>query len=198
MKSTILVLLAVSLAALSGCGKKHAVQPTGTKAPDFTLKGFDDKEVSLSDFKGKIVVLEWFSNRCPFVQYHYEKASTMIDLANKYKDQGVVWLAIDSTSFATDREVKDFAAKHSIPYPILDDRQGDVGRAYGAKTTPHMFVIDKQGNIVYKGAIDNAPLGESENGLVNYVDKALAELTSGEAVSTAETRPYGCNVKYPN
>ena len=103
----------------------------------------------------------------------------MIDLANKYKDQGVVWLAIDSTSFATDREIKDFAAKHSIPYPILDDRQGTVGRAYGARTTPHIFVIDEHGNIVYKGAIDNAPLGESENGLVNYVDKALAELTSG-------------------
>jgi peroxiredoxin len=169
---------------------------SGRKAPDFTLASFDDKRVSLSDYKGKIVVLEWFNLECPFCKYHYEKKNTMIELANKYKDKNVVWLAINSTSHARDVENKFFAQLYKLPYPILDDTSGDVGHAYGARTTPHMYVIDPNGIIVYQGAIDNAPLGRSQNGYENYVDKALTELIEGGDVSITYVKPYGCSVKY--
>lgn len=167
------------------------------KAPEFTLKSFDGKTMTLSDYRGKIVVLEWFNFECPYVQYHYNKVPTMVKLANKYKDQDVVWLAINSTSHTTVEANKEFVRKHNLPYPILDDRSGRVGRAYGAKTTPHMFVIDRRGNIAYEGAIDNSPMGRKKEEVINYVDKALSELLSGKPVSIPETKPYGCSVKYP-
>jgi len=200
MKCKTLVLSVIAALLICGCGKKEAEQPAGSenpkKAPAFTLKSFDGKEISLADCKGKIVVLEWINVQCPFVRYHYEQAGTMKRLADKYKDKGVVWLAIDSTSGVTDEQVKEFIAKHNITYPVLDDRAGKVGRAYGAKTTPHMFIIDKQGQIVYNGAIDNAPMGKSEGPAVNYVDKALSELLAGKSVSISNSKPYGCSVKY--
>jgi len=169
------------------------------KAPEFTLKSFDGKTMSLSDYEGKIVVLEWFNFGCPFVKYHYDNKTTMVDLAKKYKDRNVIWLAMNSTNHTTPEANKEYATKHKLPYPILDDRSGSVGRAYGAKTTPHIFIIDSSGNIAYHGAIDNSPLGKTQGPqLVNYVDKALAELTAGKAVSERETKPYGCSVKYAN
>lgn len=168
------------------------------KAPEFTLKSFDGKTISLSDYKGKIVVLEWFNFECPFVQHHYDKATTMIDLANKYKNKNVVWLAINSTSHTTPEANKAFTEKHKLPYLILDDRSGKIGRAYGAKTTPHMYIIDTKGNLAYEGAIDNSPMGKTPAGaqLINYIDKALSELTAGRAVIIKETKSYGCTVKY--
>jgi peroxiredoxin len=177
-------------------GRKEQGQPTGRKAPEFSLESFDSKTVTLAEHKGKIVVLEWLNTECPFVQYHYEKAKTMIDLAKKYKGKKVVWLAVNSTSHTTPEANRQFAAKYKLLYPILDDRSGEVGLAYGAKTTPHIFVIDTNGNIAYDGAIDNSPLGAQKKGAVNYVDKALAELIAGKAVSTSKTEPYGCSVKY--
>jgi peroxiredoxin len=193
-----LSLLAISAVVLPGC-KREEPAPTpeaAKKAPAFTLKSFDGKDVSISDYNGKIVVLEWFNDECPFVRYHYEKANTMVDLANKHKNKNVVWLAVNSTNHTTPQQNKNFAASHELPYPILDDRSGNVGRAYGATNTPHMFVIDTSGNIVYSGAIDNSPMGEKKEGAINYVDKALAELAADKSVSTASTKPYGCNVKY--
>jgi len=166
------------------------------KAPEFTIKSFDGKGMSLSEYKGKIVVLEWFNFECPFVKYHYDTVSTMVELADKYKDKNVVWFAINSTSHATPEANREFAQKHKLPYPMLDDRDGKVGRAYGAKTTPHMFVIDAEGNIAYQGAIDNSPMGRIKEGAINYVDNALAELVDGKTVSVAESKPYGCSVKY--
>ncbi len=167
------------------------------KAPDFTLKNYDGKEVKLADLKGKIVVLEWFNYECPFVRYHYEKASTMKDLAAKYKDKNVVWLAINSTGHQETAKNKEYAKKNNVLYPILDDRSGKVGRAYHATNTPHIFIIDTEGNIVYNGAIDNAPMGKVSNDqkLVNYVDAALEELIP-KTVTIAKTKPYGCTVKY--
>ena len=167
-------------------------------APDFTLKGHDGNDVHLAALKGKIVVLEWFNYECPFVLHHCEKASTMKDLALRYRDKGVVWLAINSTSHQETAKNQEFAKKHKVPYPLLDDRSGTTGKAYGAKTTPQMVVVDKQGRIVYNGAIDNAPMGkvQADQALVNYVDKALAELTSGKTVGTPVTKSYGCSVKY--
>jgi len=171
----------------------------GKPAPPFTLKSFDGKTINLSGYRGKTVVLEWLNFECPFVNYHYDKPKTMIKLANKYKNKNVVWLAINSTSHTTPEANKEFAEKQKLPYPLLDDKSGRVGRAYGAKTTPHMYIISPRGRIVYEGAIDNSPLGKVPAGkeLINYVDKALAELTTGRRVSTGNTEPYGCSVKYP-
>jgi peroxiredoxin len=170
------------------------------KAPDFTLANYDGKNVALADYKGKIVVLEWFNYECPFVKYHYEGRSTMVDIANKYRDKNVVWLAVNSTSHQKTEQNKEFAAKNNVPYPVLDDRAGKVGRAYGALRTPHIFIIDAEGSIVYEGGIDNAPMGKAPAGkeIIAYVDNALAELTAGKAVSAAKTEPYGCTVKYAN
>ena len=174
-----------------------AAAVSSKKAPALRLTSFCGKTVNLSDYKGKIVVLEWLNFECPFVKYHYEKTNTMIDLANKYKDENVVWLAVNSTSHTTPEANNGFAEKHKLPYLILDDRSGKVGRAYGAETTPHMYVINATGNIVYAGAIDNSPMGNKKEGVINYVDNALAELTAGKPVSTRESKPYGCSVKYP-
>jgi len=130
--------------------------------------------------------------------HHYGKATnTMVGLANKYKTRNVVWLAVNSTSHITPAANKEFTRKYKLPFPILDDRPGRVGRAYGAKTTPHMYIISPRGNILYEGAIDNSPLGRKKEGVINYVDKALAELTASKTVTTPNTKPYGCSVKYP-
>ena len=168
------------------------------KAPDFALKHYDGKEVKLADYKGKIVVLEWFNYECPFVKYHYEKASTMNDLAAKYKDKKVVWLAINSTGHQETAKNKAYAEKNKILHPILDDRSGVIGKAYHATNTPHIIIIDTERNIAYNGAIDNAPMGRvpEDKKVVSYVDKALAELIANKTVSTTKTKPYGCSVKY--
>jgi peroxiredoxin/uncharacterized protein YxeA len=171
-------------------------ESSGKRAPEFELNSFDGKTVSLSDYRGKIVVLEWMNFECPFSRYHYETTSTMVELANKYKGKNVVWLAVNSTSHTTPEPNKDFAKRHGLPYLILDDRSGKVGRAYGAETTPHMYIINPRGRIVYEGAIDDSPLGQKKEGIINYVDNALMELTTGKAVSTPKTKPYGCTVKY--
>ena len=170
--------------------------PSGERASGFELKSFDGQTVSLSDYRGKIVVLEWLNFECPYSRYHYETKATMVGLAKKYKGKNVVWLAVNSTNHTTPQPNKDFARQYKLPYPILDDRSGKVGHAYGAKTTPHMYIINTRGRIVYEGAIDNAPLGKKKEDMVNYVDKALAELTGGRAVIIPKTKPYGCTVKY--
>lgn len=193
MKNTIFIILAAL--SVFACSAAAAEAGAGNKAPEFTLANYDGNTVSLAEFKGKIVVLEWFNYECPFVKYHYEKAKTMIELSNKYKDKGVMWLAINSTKHLTTEGNKEFAEKFKLSYPILDDRTGQVGHLYGARTTPHMFIVDAKGNIAYNGAIDNSPMGKEEN-VINYVDKALAELTAGKEVGTSNTAPYGCSVKY--
>jgi len=179
-------------------GLTDRLQRRGRRAPDFELDSFDGRNVSLSQYQGRVVVLEWFSPDCPFSKYHYETKSTMVDLAKKYKGKEVVWLAVNSASATTPKANREFAQKHKLPYPILDDRSGRVGRLYGARTTPHVFVIDKDGFVAYSGAIDSTPMGKVIEGaaVVNYVDQALAALTSGQKVSTPATPPYGCSVKY--
>jgi peroxiredoxin len=169
-------------------------------APDFTLTDINGKEVKLSDHKGKIVVLEWFNYDCPFVKYHYaEDKNTTSKLAEKYADKNVVWLTINSTHYATAQSNKEWADKHKVPNLLLLDSKGTVGKKYKAKTTPHLYVIDKNGKIAYQGALDNAPLGKTPEGeeYVNYADKAIAELLADGTVEITKTKPYGCSVKYP-
>jgi peroxiredoxin len=175
----------------------------GKAAPDFALKDLDGKEVRLSSFKGKTVVLEWFNPSCPFVN----KAHTVGSLkgeADKLTKSGVVWLAINSGGAGKQGNGalanRDGAKTFAMNYPILLDEAGSVGKMYGATNTPNMFVIDGKGTLVYRGAIDNSPDGEgaSPTGgkLVSYVDEAVAAIAAGKAPATTETKAYGCSVKY--
>jgi peroxiredoxin len=191
-------ILTIAIAAVVMTPLLFAAEQKMTKAPDFTLTNYDGKTVKLSDYVGKIVVLEWFNYECPFARYNYEKTTAVNDLVNRFKDKGVVFLAINSTGHQESTKNKEFAEQFKVSHPILNDSKGTVGKAYGAQTTPHTFIIDAKGNIAYSGAFDNAPLGKIPEGAqyINYIDKALGELTGGKAVSTAETKPYGCSVKY--
>lgn len=175
----------------------------GQAAPDFSLSGLDGKTVQLADLKGKTVVLEWFNPECPFVKAAHTKGS-LVDTAARHAKDGVVWLAINSAAPGKQghgAELNRAAAKaFGLTHPILLDEGGAVGRAYGATNTPHLFVIDREGKLAYRGAIDNSPDGERASpaggALVNYVDAALADLAAGRAVKVAQTKPYGCGVKY--
>jgi len=189
--------VALGLALTTGAANAGSTAKVGDKAPDFTAKDHSGKDVKLSDFKGKTVVLEWINPGCPYVKRHYE-AGTMANLAKEYAagSGDVVWLAVNSNSGAKAEDMKAFAQKHELSYPILMDGEGTVGKAYGAKTTPHMFVIDKDGKLAYAGGIDNDEDGEKSSDRVNYVKNALDELKSGKPVSTSETKAYGCGIKY--
>jgi peroxiredoxin len=196
------VALAFSAASAEEKAQPAAAQSTegakvGQPAPDFTLKDQDGKTVRLSDLKGKVVVLEWFNQGCPYVVKHYKTTKTMNTTADKYKDKDVVWLAINTTG-TTDAENKETAQAWNISRPILNDTTTSVAQAYGAKATPHMYVIDKEGKLAYKGAIDDDPTESAEKGdkAVNFVAKALDEVLAGKPVTTPETKAYGCNVKY--
>ena len=174
------------------------IGPRVRQAPDFELSGFDGRKVKLSDYKDQIVVLEWLNPECPYSKFHHETVNTMLTTAKKYRGKGVVWLAVNSSIKTTPEANRAFAEKYKLPYPILDDRSGDVARRYGARTTPHLFIIAKDGTIAYDGAIDSAPLDKKEPsaGKINYVGKALAELTMNRKVSLPSTPPYGSPVKY--
>ncbi len=167
----------------------------GAKAPNFTLQNQNGKNVSLSDFSGRIVVLEWTNPNCPFVQRHY-KVKTMQTLAGDYAGRNVAWLAINSTKDTTNETDKQWADEQQISYPILNDVDTTVGKEYHATNTPEMFIIGTDGSLLYKGAIDNDPDGDRTDGKVNYVQNALDEILGGKAVSTPETKPYGCGVHY--
>ncbi|HQR30117.1 MAG TPA: thioredoxin family protein [Anaeromyxobacteraceae bacterium] len=174
-------------------------------APDFTLVDLDGKTHKLSDYRGRIVVLEWFNPGCPYVVNAHTKGS-LVDLGARQRKAGVVWLAINSAAPGKQGygvEVnREAATAWKIDYPILLDETGAVGRAYGATNTPHMFVVTPDGKLAYRGAIDNSPDGEqgSPQGgwLVDHVSEAVVDLTLGRPVRTRETKPYGCSVKYAN
>lgn len=173
----------------------------GKPAPDFTLPNLAGEETTLSSFRGKTVVLEWFNPNCPFVNNAHAEGS-LKTMAKDETAQGVVWLAVNSGGpgkqghgvEANAVGVKTFGLDHAV----LLDESGVVGRAYGAEKTPHVYLIDDTGTLVYRGAIDNAPFGEVDGGgaLVNYLAKALAELRGSKPITTPETAPYGCTVKY--
>ena len=187
-----LILAAVVLGAVAVA---QAAITVGQPAPGFTLKDQDGAEVDLAKLRGKIVVLEWTNPDCPFAQRHAE-AKTMSTLADRYRGKGVVWLGVDSTSYLDAARDRAWRSEHELPYPVLDDHKGTVGTAYGAKTTPHMFVIDGTGTVVYEGAIDDDATGDKGKQARNYVAEALDEVTAGQPVKLAETKPYGCSVKY--
>jgi len=191
-------LLLLTGLALSGL-PAHASGTVGETAPAFQLKGVDGKTYSLADFKGKAVVLEWVNPNCPFSDRH-AREHTMTELHKKYGQ--VAWLGINSTSpshrdFLKPADYQAYNQKNGINYAILYDESGQVGHAYDAKTTPHMFIIDPQGKIVYNGAIDDDPSGRKAKAeRANYVDGGLAAELAGKKLDPAATKPYGCSVKY--
>lgn len=204
--STASFLVSALLATVLAAGMPlaaRAAAAVGQAAPAFTLTDTAGRSVSLADFKGRHVVLEWVNPGCPFVQKHYD-AGNMQATQKGALDRGVVWLAINSTATSA----RDYLApaalaawmnKHRAPVTAtLMDAEGKAGRAYGARTTPQMFVIDPQGRVIYAGAIDSRPTANPADirGATNYVNVALADALAGRPVSTPVTQPYGCTVKY--
>jgi peroxiredoxin len=198
MKTAALVLAVVAAAAPAA-----AQAVIGQAAPAFTLTDSNGKAHSLADFKGKVVVLEWWNNECPFVAKHYGSAN-MQKLQKEWTGKGIVWLTVSSSAPGKQGHVDGAKAnalmkeKQGAPTAVLLDHDGKVGRAYGAKTTPHMYVIDAKGVLVYAGGIDDKPSTDQADVATarNHVAAALAEVTAGKPVSVATSQPYGCGVKY--
>jgi peroxiredoxin len=191
------------LAALILAATTLTAAEVGKPSPEFSLTDTNGKSHRLSDFKGKTVVLEWINHGCPFVVKHYS-GGNMQGLQKTYTDKGVVWLSICSSAPGSQGHMsaadwnKTTAEKKAFSTAVLIDEDGSVGYLYGAKTTPHMYVVNAEGVLVYNGAIDSlkstsaADTAKAEN----YVSKALDEVLAGKAVTTATTPPYGCSVKY--
>jgi peroxiredoxin len=177
--------------------------PVGSTAPDFSVSDSKGKTQSLSQYKGKYVVLEWFNPDCPFVKKHYGSGN-MQKLQHEFTGKGVVWLSVDSSApgkegnLTPEEAEKKMAELKTHSTALLLDQDGKVGQFYGAKNTPHMFVINPEGKIIYEGAIDSkaSPNPADITSSTNYVKAALDEALAGKPVSTANTKPYGCSVKY--
>jgi peroxiredoxin len=198
----ILIAGAVSLAALS-IGQAAPAE-VGKAAPDFTLTDINGKQHSLSDFKGKTVVLEWVNPECPFVVKHYDKSGNMPKTQKAATSDGVVWLQINSGHPGAQGDfdpakVSDWQKKNAVASTAyFRDQDGKVGKLYDARTTPHMYVIDPSGTLVYAGGIDDIRSSKAEDiaKANNLVLAALSDLKSGKPVQTKNSQPYGCSVKY--
>lgn len=198
-----LVLTPMALAVASLSAPTFAAATVGQKAPEFTAKDATGKTVNLADFKGKTVVLEWMNPGCPYVRKHYG-GGNMQATQKDAVDKGVVWLAVNSTdtghpdylapatlqSWMTEQKA---AATHT-----LMDESGSIGQQYAARTTPHMYIISPQGNLVYAGGIDSIASARAEDikQATNYIKQSLGETLAGKPISMATTKPYGCSVKY--
>lgn len=203
-KKIVLSTLAV-VALFTAAPAAQAAVEIGKPAPDFTGTDSNGKTHKLSDFKGKTVVLEWTNPECPFVVKHYD-SKNMQGLQEKYTGEGVIWLTINSSAEGeqgnqTGEQANAYISeKASKPTARLLDASGEIGKLYDAKTTPHMFVINPEGNVVYAGAIDDNDSSKPEDAATakNYVSAALDAVLGGKPVETAQTKPYGCGVKYKN
>jgi hypothetical protein len=173
----------------------------GQAAPDFALPDLDGRAVRMSDFRGRVVVLEWFNPECPFVKLNHTKGP-LKEMAKRWSPRAVVWLSVNSGAPGKQGNGVEASragkARYAMENAILLDAKGTVGHAYGAKHTPTMYVIDTHGVLVYMGGIDNAPDGDPPGGqpFVNYVEGALADVAAGRSVTTPEAPAYGCSVKY--
>jgi peroxiredoxin len=196
--SSLLVVL-ISFTSLYAGDKAEIDKP----APNFTLTDSNGNEHSLSDFAGKNVVLEWINFDCPFVEKHYD-GKNMQMLQKKYTEKDVIWLSICSSAegkqgnFDNDEINKRIADHGAAMTGYLIDATGEVGKIYSAKTTPHMYIINTEGVLVYAGGIDDKKSTDIDDieGAKNYVSKALDELLEGKEVSEKVSTPYGCSVKY--
>lgn len=199
MLNRLLAPLIVSATLLAGA----QAATVGQAAPDFTLKDVNGKTVRLSDYRGRHVVLEWTNPGCPFVQKHYDSGN-MQTLQKEAAAKNVVWLAINSTEASHGDYLSPaqlgrwMNEQKAAPAATLMDEDGAAGRAYAARVTPHMYIVDPQGKLVYAGGIDSIPSGRVEDikTAVNYVRTGLGEALAGKPLSQPTTRPYGCTIKY--
>jgi len=203
MKLKYLVLTLASAFALATTATPALSAAAGQAAPDFTLTDTHGKAVKLSDYRGKYVVLEWTNPDCPFVQRHYN-TKNMPGLQKEWGARDVTWLSIDSSNrdsgdYKTAAQLNTWMGAHEgSQKAVLIDSDSATARLYSAKTTPHMFVINPEGRIVYAGAIDDRPGASADDTrkAKNYVRTALNAATGGTAVDPANTTPYGCSIKY--
>lgn len=188
---TLLLALLAPLVAL-------AEAEIGKPAPDFNLATADGKSVRLADLKGKVVVLEWFNPSCPYSGAKFYQSGKMQDTQRKAAEMGATWVVVSTGKAQSVADLAKLAVSWKIPAPIALDPDGAVGRAYGAKTTPHCYVINAEGALVYKGAIDNNPSAKTAEPANhrNHVLAALEEIKAGKPVSQPTSKPYGCGVKY--
>ncbi|MBJ7535634.1 thioredoxin family protein [Rhodomicrobium vannielii ATCC 17100] len=195
--------LAMLLASVAMTAAASAAPEIGNPAPDFSATDSNGKAVRLSDYRGKTVVLEWTNDGCPYVQKHYS-TNNIQSLQKDAAAKGVVWLSVISSAPGEQGAVSGADAnklsekRGAAPAAVLLDPEGKVGRAYDARTTPHMFIVNGDGTLVYMGGIDDKPTATPSDvkGAKNYVRAALDDLAAGKPVATPVTRPYGCSVKY--
>lgn len=195
-------LMVLALVVMTGEVAAATKVEIGQPVPDFTLTDTDGKQHTLSDYtkEGYAVVLEWFNPDCPFIKKHHQANRTMDDLYAGMKEEKIIWLAINSgapgkqgNGLERNQKAKQ---EYEMAMPILLDEDGKVGRLYGAKTTPHMYLINADGILLYNGAIDDNK--GRELGETNYLANALTAYFAGETIEVTETQPYGCSVKYAN
>jgi alkyl hydroperoxide reductase subunit AhpC len=195
--------LTVFVMAVLTCTAAWAQVTSGQAAPQFTLTDTNGQKHSLSDYKGKWVVLEWFNPDCPFVKKHYDSGN-IPRLQKQYTAKGIIWLAVDSSAPGKEGNRppqglnKYMADKGGAPTAVFADADGKLGHLYGAQTTPHMFIIDPKGTLIYQGAIDDTPGADIEDlkTAKNYVNAALDAAMNGKPVAVSSTKSYGCGVKY--
>jgi peroxiredoxin len=194
---------AITLLALCGwvAGAMAAAQ-VGKPAPDFTATDINGQTIKLSDYKDKIVVLESYNQECPFCHNHYQTGA-MQDLQRELTAKGVIWLIVNSVGaknpghLSAEAAKKEWAADKISATAWIDDGSGEVGKKFGMRTTPHMFVVDQTGVLAYQGAIDDRAEPERDPRTAhNYVRDAVQQLLAGQKVTVAQTKPYGCGVKY--
>jgi peroxiredoxin len=196
-------ILTILTSLIAGSAFAFEPPPVGSAAPDFSLPDAKGKTHSLSEYKGKYVVLEWFNPECPFVKKHYG-GGNMQNLQKEFTDKGVVWFTIDSNAPGTQGNLSPEEAEKvtsgwkTHQTALLLDPDGKVGRAYGAKNTPNMVIINPEGKIIYEGAIDSkaTPNPADIPSSTNYVKVTLDESLAGKPISNPKTKPYGCSVKY--
>lgn len=202
-QSVIAGLALAGLSFTSAAALAQSAAKVGAPAPAFQAVDVDGKTRSLKEFAGKTVILEWTNHDCPYVRKHYNSA-TMQTLQKDMAKEGIVWLSVISSpvgeqGHVSPAQAKELSAKRdAAPAGILLDPNSKVARAYGAQTTPHMYVIDPKGTLAYMGAIDDKPSASASslNGAKSYVRQAIAELKAGKPISEAATKAYGCVVKY--
>jgi len=198
------IFVVVALGAGVGLGEPVRAAEVGQPAPEFALSDLGGTTHRLLDYKGKLVVLEWVNPECPIVQKHYNKSGNIPRLQKTYTGQGVVWLSINSAAAGKQGDYEPAQVKSwmqqvgAAPTDYFRDPSGGVGHLYGAKNTPHIFITDRAGTLVYAGGIDSIASADPADlsRATNYVDATMADLAAGRPVAKANTRPYGCSVKY--
>jgi peroxiredoxin len=203
LKINTAVVAAILILSLAAQDSQAAKLVTGSEAPDFEYTDIEGNTGKLSDLKGKYVVIEWFNHGCPFVAKHYN-SEKMQSLQSEYTRKDVVWIAVNSTAegygdHRTPQESKRDANKHGTTAShIVIDSSGDIGTLYGAKTTPHIFIVNPGGTLIYQGAADDIKSTDTEDipKATNYIDLAMTEALTPVELTNPETKPYGCSVKY--